>query len=406
MSQILQGVRVLEVAMWTYVPVSGAVLAEWGADVIKVEHPDTGDPQRGLITSGLIPGGPDAIDYMVELPNRGKRSIGLNLRSPEGREILLKLAETADVFVTSFLPAARRKLGIDVDDIRAVNPSIIYVRGSGQGQRGPESERGGYDGCSYWARGGIGDAVTPPDAEYPTPMPIPAFGDVTGGLTLAGGIAAALYRRERTGEGSIVDGSLLSQAMWSAAASVMASEQFGIERNPKIPHDELQNPISNTYRTADRRYITLVMLESDRYWADFVTKAGRPDLATDPDYADSGLRAKNRKACIAELDELFAGRTLEQWREVMADVEGVWAAVQNTADLLTDQQALANGYLAQVEDRNGRSFSMVRAPLQFDEQPAPLTRAPDHGEHTDELLAELGLDDDAALELKIKGAVL
>src|SRR5712691_3556172 len=140
---VLNGVRVLEVAMWTFVPSAGAVLAEWGADVIKVEHPVTGDPQRGLINSGFLPRDAGGLDYMMEVPNRGKRSIGIDLKTGAGRELLYRLAETSDVFLTNFLPAARRSLGIEVADIRKRNPNIVYVRGSGNGQRGPDAEKGG-----------------------------------------------------------------------------------------------------------------------------------------------------------------------------------------------------------------------------------------------------------------------
>src|SRR6516165_11594823 len=162
----MSGVRVLEVAAWTYVPSAGAVLAEWGADVLKVEHPETGDPQRALITSGLVPSGPGGVNHMIELPNRGKRSVAIDLGTEDGHDLLLRLAEASDVFLTNFLPPARRRLRIEVGDIRAVNPDIIYVRGSGQGQRGPEAERGGYDGCTFWARGGPADIVSDPD-NYP-----------------------------------------------------------------------------------------------------------------------------------------------------------------------------------------------------------------------------------------------
>lgn len=149
MKGIMSGIRVVEVAAWTYVPIAGAVLAEWGADVIKIEHPEVGDPQRGLVNSGLVPSGPGGVNHMMELPNRGKRSVGLNLKTEEGHALLLKLVESADVFLTNFRPQARTKLKIDVEDIRAVNPDIIYVRGSANGQRGPESKRGGYDNSTF-----------------------------------------------------------------------------------------------------------------------------------------------------------------------------------------------------------------------------------------------------------------
>ena len=273
---IMDGIKVVEVASWTYVPVAGAVLAEWGADVIKIEHPESGDPQRGLAASGLVPTGPGGVAHMMELPNRGKRSVGLDLGTAEGRKILLELSATADVFLTNFRPQARRKLAIDVEDIRAVNPSIIYVRGSGQGQRGPDAEMGGYDGSTFWGRGGPSDIISDPDDGYPIAQPGPAFGDVIGGLTIAGGISAALFHRERTGEAVIVDNSLLATAMWATGASSLAAGLFGVDRLPRRDRTETPNPIVGTYRTADGRFISLVMLESDRYFGDLVTLLGRP----------------------------------------------------------------------------------------------------------------------------------
>jgi crotonobetainyl-CoA:carnitine CoA-transferase CaiB-like acyl-CoA transferase len=151
MTDILSGVRVLEVAFWTFVPSAGAILSDWGADVIKIEHPETGDPQRGLATMGVMPGGMGAVNFMIEFPNRGKRSVGININTDEGRELIYKLAKTADVFLTSFLPDARQRMKIDVEDIRAQNPDIIYVRGHGQGAKGPDAGKGGYDGASLSA---------------------------------------------------------------------------------------------------------------------------------------------------------------------------------------------------------------------------------------------------------------
>src|SRR5205823_465384 len=188
-------------------------------DVIKVEHPVGGDPQRGLISSGLVPAGAGGVNYMIEVPNRGKRSVGIDLATEGGREILLKLAAQSDVFLTNYLPHIRTKLGIDVEDIRKANPEIIYVRGSGHGPKGPDADKPGYDGVSYWSRGGIAAALTPNGQPWPTGSR-PAFGDVMGGMTLAGGIAAALFKRERTGETSVVDVSLLGLAAWNLGPDV------------------------------------------------------------------------------------------------------------------------------------------------------------------------------------------
>src|SRR6202161_1084360 len=216
-AQPMKGVRVIEVAAWTFVPLAGGVLADWGADVIKIEHPRTGDPQRGLAAGGMLPQG--AVNFMVEIPNRGKRSVGLDLATDAGRELLYKLVVDADVFLTNFLPAARRRLKIEVDDLREVNPDLIYVRGSGNGVRGPDAERGGYDATSYWARGSVAALVSQGD-EYPRNQPI-AFGDIAGGQTIAGGIAAALFERASTGKTSVVDVSLLSYGLWKASPHIV-----------------------------------------------------------------------------------------------------------------------------------------------------------------------------------------
>jgi crotonobetainyl-CoA:carnitine CoA-transferase CaiB-like acyl-CoA transferase len=402
---IMQGIKVVEVAAWTYVPIAGTVLAEWGADVLKIEHPDVGDPQRGLVNSGLVPTGPGGVNHMIELPNRGKRSVALNLKTEEGHDLLLKLTAEADVFLTNFRPQARAKLNIDVDDIRAVNPDIIYVRGSALGQRGPEAERPGYDNSTFWGRGGGADIVTAP-GEYPGSQPGPGFGDVIGGQIIAGGIAAALFHRERTGEAVVVDNSLLANGIWSVGATVLAADLFGFSRMPRGDRTHMPNPLVNNYKTKDDRFLSLIMLESDRFWADLVTKLGHPELVDDPRFADSTVRAQNCIECTTTLDAIFASRTLDEWKPVMVTVEGASAPVQTAQELLADPQVLANGYLRDVESAAGTTFRMVPSPIQFDEEPPDLVRAPEHGEHTDEVLLEMGLDMDAILDLKIKGAIL
>ncbi len=404
MKQIMAGVRVLEVAAWTYVPAAGAVLAEWGADVLKVEHPETGDPQRALVTSGLVPSGPGGVNHMIELPNRGKRSIGIDIGTPEGHEVLMKLAAGSDVFLTNFLPAARRRLRIEVEDVRAANPRIIYARGSGQGQLGPEAERGGYDGCSFWART-VADIVTP-EGEWPAMQPGPAFGDLIGGLVIAGGISAALYHRERTGEALVVDNSLMATGMWATSASVLAAGLFGFSKMPRFDRTMAPNPLVNTYRTSDGRFLSLIMLQPDRYWADLVTKIGHPELLDDPRFTDGKYRGERKAECVGVLDEIFATRTFAEWREILMHVEGVWAPVESSGELLDDEQAVANGYIRELEAASGTKFRMVPSPLQFDTEFPDLTRAPDHGEHTDEVLLELGLEMDQILDLKVKGAIL
>jgi crotonobetainyl-CoA:carnitine CoA-transferase CaiB-like acyl-CoA transferase len=391
------------VAQWWFVPAAGGVLADWGADVLKIEHPVTGDPQRGLVTSGLIPS-TGGVNFMVEQPNRGKRSIGLDLGHPKGRAILDRLVESADVFLTNFLPAARRKLKIEVEDIRRVNPKIIYARGHGHGDRGPDREKGGYDAASFWCRGGICNALTPRGAESPV-MQRAALGDSTGGMAVAGGIAAALFRRERTGEASIVDISLLSTAMWLMAPDIIASKLIQGDF-PSFDRTSAPNPIVNSYKTKDGRWLFLNMLQPDRFWPDLCRRIGRADMIADERFKDGMSRFQNRVECVQQLDAVFAQRTLDEWRVALADAEGVWAPMQSAAELHDDVQAVANGYLPRVEREDGSSFALVANPVQFDETPPTNLRpAPEHGQHTEQVLLDLGLSWEEIAACKEAGAV-
>jgi crotonobetainyl-CoA:carnitine CoA-transferase CaiB-like acyl-CoA transferase len=402
----LDGIRVIEVASWMFVPSGGSVLVDWGADVIKVEHPLTGDPQRGLITSGLVPFGAGGVNFMVEQPNRGKRSVTLDLSHPDGREALLRLVETADVFLTNFMPPVRRKLRIDTEDLRARNPNIIVARGSGAGPKGPEAEKGGYDGASFWARGGLGAVMPEREGGWPASQPSPAFGDVMGGLATAGAIAAALVQRERTGEPSVVDVSLLATAMWQISPLVVAAKLFGFGKLPGGGGRPMSgNPGVGTYRTADDRFISLILLQSDKHWVDFVERLGVPDMATDPRFVDSAARAENAAECVARLDAAFGAQPLDHWREVLDTFEGVWSPFQTLDELYDDVQVQANGYLPTMTAGNGDEVALVASPAQFDEEPVVVSRAPEHGEHTELVLLEAGYDWDELSALKEKGAI-
>ncbi|ODQ95302.1 formyl-CoA transferase [Mycolicibacterium holsaticum] len=401
---VLNGVRVLEVAAWTFVPSAGAVLAEWGAEVIKVEPRDGGDPQRGLVTMGIVDEGGGAVNYMIEIPNRGKKSIGVDLSTPGGRQVVHELAKTCDVFLTSYLPERRRKFGIDVDDIRAVNPSIVYVRGSGHGPNGPDADKPGYDGVSYWARGGIATVLTE-DADQLV-RSRPAFGDLLGGMTIAGGIAAALYKKATTGEGSVVDVSLLGLAAWNLSPDIAVSQIHGGSAIPKFTHADAPNPLVGTYRTKDGRYVQLMMLQLDKFYAEAMRVIGLPELVDDPRFADPASRYENRVALIALLDEAFAKRTLAQWRTTLAVLTGAWGIVQTPAELCEDPAVTANGYVAHTETVNGVPFSLPTNPVQFNERSVTPPGAPEHGQHTEEVLMDAGIDWDTIEELKKSGAIL
>jgi crotonobetainyl-CoA:carnitine CoA-transferase CaiB-like acyl-CoA transferase len=403
---VMNGVRVLEVAQFWFVPSAGAVLADWGADVLKIEHPVRGDGQRGLASSGVSTdvGG---VDYLVQQPNRGKRSVGIDIASEPGRRLLYELAKQCDVFLTNFLPDARRKLRIDVEHIRAVNPRAIYVRGHGQGDLGPEREMGGYDATAFWNRGGMAASFTTPEMSEPL-FQRAAFGDGIGGMTIAGGIAAALFHRERTGEAKVVDVSLLATAMWVLSPDIVASKLLPPEMSqlPWAPRTARFNPVVNNYKTKDGRWLILVHLQPDRYWPDLCRRIGRPDLATDPRFKDAKVRFENREACITELDRTFAQRTLAEWRIALDGMEGPWAPTQTARELHEDRQAIENGYTQEVDGGKRGRFTLVRSPVQFDGQRAALQRGPEMGEHTDEVLREkLGLSTEQLLELKASGAI-
>lgn len=397
----LDGIRVLEVAMYGFVPSAGAVLADWGADVVKVEHAVRGDPQRGLRQTGAftVEGDPNP---NVEHANRGKRSLGLDMARPEGREVLYELVRRSDVFLTSFLPSARRRFGIDVDDIRALNNRIVYARGSALGPRGREADKGGYDMTAFWARAGTAASLTPPGVDGMIPPPGPAYGDTISGTNLAGGIAAALLRRERTGEAPVVDVSLLGSGVWALGHGVALSVHLGrpMVAPPLGGHGSPTNPLSGLYRTADDRYLAFVMMQPGKFWADVCRHVDRPELAEDPRFATAEDLVAHTGEAVKILREVLAGRTLAEWTERFATLAGPWAPVQDSLQVGSDAQVRANEYLVRAGE-----LELAASPVQFDVgAPAP-GPAPEFAAQTEEVLLELGLDWARIAQLKAAGAV-
>ncbi|MGW4365861.1 CaiB/BaiF CoA transferase family protein [Nocardia takedensis] len=406
MSGLLNGVKVVELASWTYVPCAGAALADWGADVIKVEDTRGGDPCRNLVVGGLDGTGTHVqANFMMEIGNHGKRSIGLDIKSEAGAALLGRLIAGADVFLTNWLPGQLERAGLTVERIREFNPAVIIARGSGQGSRGPEKDRGGFDGSSYTARAGVAYALTPTNAEFPMAQG-PAFGDLQGGVTLAGGVATALFHRERTGHAAIVDSSLLAQGMWAVAPDIAAADYYGIDRIPAGEAGTALNPAVNRYRTKDGRWVQMMLLQADRYWKGFCERIGRPDLGVDDRFVPLANLVANTEAATAELRKTFAEHDLAHWQKALADEPGVWSTIASPQEVLDDPQVAANGYLMTVTDSGGNDYRTVAAPVQFDETPAPARRAPEYGEHTETILLELGLDWDEVVATKESGAIL
>lgn len=395
------GLRVVELAQWVFVPVAGALLADWGADVIRIERLE-GDPYRGLATQG-IGTDRDGVNLSIALANRGKRSVALNLRHETGMSVLHELLATADVFLTSLRPGALNRLGLDADTLRVRYPSLIYARGHGFGTRGPDANQPGYDSSAFWARGGVGHILTPPERDYPISQR-GAMGDRNGAMALAFGIAAALLKRAKTGAGSVVDVSLLATAMWMLSSDLLAVLNGG-EAGPAEGRGPQVNPLTGNYRTKDGRHIQLMFLQGDRYWADFCRLVGRTDLIEDPRFADLASRRTNCAACVGELDALFAGRTLAEWKELLAKLDAPWAPVQSVSEVIEDPQVIANGYVGEVRLDDGQAYRLPAVPLQLDEQAPPMRRAPEHGEHTEALLAELGYDWDRIAEMAEEGVI-
>jgi crotonobetainyl-CoA:carnitine CoA-transferase CaiB-like acyl-CoA transferase len=395
------GVRVVELAQWVFVPVAGALLADWGADVVRIERIE-GDPYRGLATQGI---GVDSggVNLSVALANRGKRSVALDLQAAAGLDALYRLLERADVFLTSLRPGALRRLGLDADQLTSRYPALVYARGHGYGARGPDADLPGYDSTAFWARGGMADMLTPRDRRYPIGQR-GAMGDRNAAMALAFGIAGGLLRRGRTGRGAIVDVSLLATAMWTLSSDLLTALAGQAPPRPGARGDA-PNPLVGSYRTSDGRHIQLVFLQGDRYWADLCRVLGREELIEDARFADLQARRANSAACVAELDAEFGRRTFAECKALLGRLDAPWAPVQSVEELLDDPQVLANGYVGEVVVDGLPAYRLPNVPVQFDGCPATLRRAPELGEHTEAVLLELGYEWADIASLREEGVI-
>jgi crotonobetainyl-CoA:carnitine CoA-transferase CaiB-like acyl-CoA transferase len=397
---MFEGIKIVELAQWVFVPATGAVFSNLGADVVKIERLGGGDPLRALFTASL--GQPTGqYNPRVEQNNSGKKSLAIDIATPEGLAILFRLIEQADVFLTNFRASTLERYGLDVDGVRARNPNVIYARGHGFGARGPHADRPGYDASAFWARGGVGATLTTGSAPEPVAMR-PAFGDHTAAMNLAFGVAAALFKRERTGEPSVVDTSLLATAMWTLSSDVLSAFNPGYVGGTTTRAPQ-QSPLAGTFKTADGRWIALVFMEPDRYWDAFCRHIGRDDLADDERFREGGARTQNGAACLEILREVFESRGYDEWRRIVADLDAPWEPMQSVKDLYDDEQVLANGFLPVIKDRDDH---VVAVPTQFDGEMEAPARAPEFGEHTEQVLLDLGLDWDEMAKLKDAKVIL
>jgi crotonobetainyl-CoA:carnitine CoA-transferase CaiB-like acyl-CoA transferase len=370
--------------MWVAAPAAATMLADWGADVVKVESP-AGDPNRYTLKHV---GQDVASAPPFETDNRGKRSVVLDLRADEGRAALGGLLERADVFITNLRPGALERLGLDPESLRGLYPRLVVGTLTGYGWSGAERDRAGYDVSAFWARPGIAAMLNP--AGEPPPGIRPGLGDRAAAANLAAGVLAALLQRERTGEGAVVDVSLLRSGTYAIGNDLALQNYFG-KRGRTRPRAEHESPLYNCYQTRDGRWFWLVALEGDRHWPGLLKALGREELAADERFATNRARRGHVRELIAEFDAEFAGRTLAEWAERF-DAEGVWwAPVQTLAEVAADPQAEAIGaFVDQPGMGDAPPLRTVATPVDFwGVDGTPRSGAPALGQHTEEVLREI-----------------
>ena len=380
----LHGVKVVELGIWVAAPAAGSILADWGADVIKVEAPG-GDPLRAA-SAAVLPADAKTNPHF-NADNRGKRSIVLDLRTEDGRSSLLALLDSADVFVTNVRAAGLKRLGLDPESVRDRNPGLVYAAISGYGLTGPKADVAGFDLGVFWAYGTVAELLTAPGA--PPPIQRSAMGDHQTGLGAAAAISAALFHRERTGEGQLVSTSLLRAAAYHVAGDLNA--KLMIDLDPDHPDRRTAwNPLWNNYATSDGRRIWLINPASDPAWPAFAALAGHADWLEDARFATQKSRTQHCEELVARFDEVFAAHTFAEWSELLAHEPRVlWAPVNTLDDLIADPQTMAAGAFVEVEEIPG-TVRQVASPVDFHGTVcATPGRTPELGEHTDEVLGQL-----------------
>lgn len=379
----VEGVTVVELGVWVAGPAAGGILADWGADVIKIEPP-TGDPGRMF---GRMLGCDLGVNPPFEMDNRSKRSVVLDLGTDAGRATAFELLSGADVFLTNVRPGALQRLGLDFESVSADNPRLVYGLITGYGESGPDADRAAYDVAAFWSRAGVAHLLTRP-GETP-PFQRGGMGDHSAGMTMAAAVCAALLARERTGTGQLVTTSLYRQGAYTVSFDLntylMSGQPIAIGQR-----ETMGNPCMNNYTAQDGRRFWIVGLEPERHWPALCRAVDRPEWRDDPRFADARSRAVNSAALIAALDEIFATRPLDEWAQIFAgEPDFFWSPVNTLEDVVADEQFHAAGGIIDVPDGDA-VVPMVATPADFHGTPwAPRSAAPELGQHTDEVLAGL-----------------
>ncbi|MFP8879176.1 MAG: CoA transferase [Myxococcota bacterium] len=396
----MDGVKVVEMGVWIAGPAAGLILADWGADVVKIEPPGIGDPARTFATmiAADLPFNPP-----FEMDNRGKRSIVIDWTTDEGRALALELIDQADVFVSNIRQAALQRFGFDPDSLAERNPRLIYGAITGYGLDGPDKDRAAYDISAFWARSGIAHMLSQPGGQ--PPFQRGGMGDHGAGMVAAGAISAALFAREKTGKGQLVSTSLLRQGIYTLSFDLALTLRFGVPMQP-AERTAMGNPTINSYQDRDGRWFWIVGLEAERHWPPLTRCAGHPEWIDDERFATRDARAENAETLIALLDEVFATKNREEWTKVFATEPDMWwAPVQSLDEVVSDPQTHAAGGFVEVPDGAGTTL-LPATPADFGAQPCePRWMAPDPGQHTDEVLAEMGRNAAAIADLRSRGVV-
>jgi crotonobetainyl-CoA:carnitine CoA-transferase CaiB-like acyl-CoA transferase len=391
------GVKVIEIGLWVAGPSCGGILADWGADVVKIE-PLAGDPFRSIEWQY-----PDNLNPPFELDNRGKRSLALDITDDRGLRVVHELLATADVFITNYRPGGLERAGLDYRSLADRYPRLIYAQVSGYGLEGAERERASYDMGAFYSRAGIGAAITPDGHDLPYPRS--GMGDHMTGLAAAAGVSAALFDRARTGRGQRISTSLLRAGAYMYGWDHNVSARLDIDAEP-VTRSHPPNPLLNGYRCGDGRWVWLLGLESDRHWSSVLAALGKPEWHHDARFETIEGRMESSAELVAAIDEVLATKTRDEWAPIF-DRHGVWwARVQSTLEMRSDPQAHVAGCYVKAPTCEGDVVDMVATPVDFGSTPWVVSGpAPELGQHTEMVLTELGKGWDEIEELKTAGVI-
>jgi len=406
MTGILKGIKVLEIANWVAAPSACSMLADLGAEVVKIEHPETGDPVRSIEVTpdGIITKYTDDENTSFEQLNRGKKSIGINLAHKSGQLIVQKLAAEVDILVTNLVPERQGKYKLRYEDVQETNPKLIYVTLTGYGVKGEEKDRLGFDYAAFWARSGImssiGNSVGPPAQQRP------GMGDQVTSLSLTTAIGLALFDREKTGKGQKIECSLLQTGLWVLGLDFAAAKKHKapVKRHS---HNTANNPLSNYYKTKNEKWIQLVMFDSDRFWPGFCKAMDIQNLGEPSNHHTASGRKENSEALIKDLQEKFASQPIEFWGDRLDQENCIWAPIQTLDEVIVDPQIEANEYTSIIKDSHENSVEVLNIPIKFNGASInPLIGAPVLGQDTETKLLEIGFSWEDISKFKDQGAII